>query len=95
MGKVIGKNIHDRGIYQATELMGRGLVSLKLIGVSEAPKEGFTTIKISEKTARKIGAKKQPGETLAQACERLLLAALTRPSLGGLEAQSTCGSRSS
>jgi hypothetical protein len=82
MGKVIGKNIHDRGVYEATELMGRGLVSLKLIGVSAVPKEGFTTIKITDKTARKIGAKKQPGETLAQACERLILAALIHPNLG-------------
>lgn len=95
MAKVTGKNIQDRGVYVATELMGRGLVSLKLIGVSEAPKEGFTTIKITDKTARKIGAKKQPGETLAQACERLILSSLNRPILGGLEAQSTCGSRSS
>lgn len=95
MARVTGKNISELGIYHATELQGRGLVALKLIGVSEAPKPGFTSIKISLETASKIGRVKQPGETLAQACERLVLAALTRPSLGGLEAQSTCGSRSS
>jgi hypothetical protein len=82
MARVTGKNIHDLGIYEATELQGRGLVALKLVGVSEAPKPGFTTIKITQETAQKIGRYKKPGETLAQAFERLALAGLDRQKLG-------------
>jgi hypothetical protein len=77
MARLTGKNIHDLGIYEATELQGRGLVALKLVGVSEAPKPGFTTLKITQQTAQKIGRHKKPGETLAQAVERLALAGLT------------------
>ena len=95
MARLIGKNIDPNGVYEAVELMGRGMVSLHKTGVSEAPKPGFTRIKISLETASKIGRAKQPGETLAQACERLILSSLNRPKLGGLEAQSTFGSRSS
>lgn len=79
MAKVMGKNIHELGVYEATELMGSGLVALRLIGVSEAPKPGFTTIKITQETAQKIGRHKKPGETLARAFERLALAGLARP----------------
>jgi hypothetical protein len=76
MAKITGKNIHERGVYEATELMGRGLVALKLVGVSEAPKPGFMTLKITQETAQKIGRHKKPGETLAQAFERLALEGL-------------------
>jgi hypothetical protein len=76
MARVTGKSIDPNGIYEAVELMGRGMVALQKIGVSEPPKEGFTVIKITQETARKIGRAKQPGETLAQAFERLALAGL-------------------
>jgi hypothetical protein len=85
MARLTGKNIDPNGIYEAVELMGRGMVSLHKTGVSEAPKPGFTSIKISQETAQKIGRAKQPGETLAQPAERLILEALTRPNLGALK----------
>jgi hypothetical protein len=74
MAKITGKTIDPHGVYEAVELMGRGLVALHKIGVSEAPKEGFTVLKITQQTAQKIGRHKKPGETLAQAFERLALA---------------------
>jgi hypothetical protein len=74
MAKITGKTIDPQGVYEAVELMGRGLVALHKIGVSEAPKEGFTVLKITQQTAQKIGRHKKPGETLAQAFERLALA---------------------
>jgi hypothetical protein len=76
MARVTGKNICELGVYEATELQGRGLVALKLVGLSEAPKPGFTTLKITQETAQKIGRHKKPGETLAQAFERLALEGL-------------------
>lgn len=82
MAKLTGKNIDPNGVYEATELMGRGMVALHKLGVSEAPKPGFTSIKITQATAQKIGRHKQPGETLAQAVERLALAGIERPRLG-------------
>lgn len=76
MARVTGKNIDPNGIYEAVELMGRGMVSLHKTGVFQPPQEGFTVIKITQETASKIGRKKQPGETLAQAVERLALEGL-------------------
>jgi hypothetical protein len=78
MAKITGKTIDPNGVYEAIEVMGRGLVSLHKTGVSEAPKPGFTTIKITQEAAQKIGRHKKPGETLAQAFERLALAGLAQ-----------------
>ena len=77
MARLIGKNIDPNGVYEAVEIMGRGMVSLHKTGALEAPKEGFTVIKITQETASKIGRAKQPGETLAQAFERLARAGLS------------------
>lgn len=77
MARITGKTIDPNGVYEAVEVMGRGLVALHKIGASEAPKEGFTVLKITQQTAQKIGRHKKPGETLAQAFERFALAGLT------------------
>lgn len=77
MAQITGKNIDPNGVYEAVEIMGRGMVSLHKTGALEAPKEGFTVLKITQQTAQKIGRHKKPGETLAQAFERLALAGLT------------------
>lgn len=79
MARLTGKNIDPNGIYEAVELMGRGMVSLRKTGASQPPKDGFTVIKITQETASKIGRAKRPGETLAQAFERLALAGLKGP----------------
>lgn len=76
MARLTGKNIDPNGIYEAVELMGQGMVSLRKTGASQPPKDGFTVLKITQATAQKIGRHKKPGETLAQAFERLARAGL-------------------
>jgi hypothetical protein len=72
MAKVVGKNIFDRGIYQATELAGKNFVSLRLIDQLPDPDPEVIKVEISKKLARRVGAAKNPGETLSAAIERLI-----------------------
>ena len=79
MAKVIGKNVLDRGVYEATELMGQGLVRLQLVDQMPEPRDDVIKVQISKHLAQQVGPAKQRGETLAQALERLALAGLTGP----------------
>lgn len=72
MAKVIGKSIFDRGVYEATEIMGRDMVSLRLVDELPEPDQSVIKVQISKSLARRVGAVKKPGETLSRAIERLL-----------------------
>lgn len=76
MAKVIGKNVLDRGVYEATELMGQGLVRLQLVDQMPEPRGDVINVQISKQLARRVGKAKRAGETLAQAFERLVSASL-------------------
>ena len=80
MARVSGPGIQKNGSYEAKELVGRGMYLLVLKEVSDAKTvlDDSISVKISQETARKIGRHKLPGETLAQAIERLALTALSR-----------------
>ena len=80
MARVSGPGIQKNGSYEAKELVGRGMYLLVLKEVSDAETvlDDSISVKISQETARKIGRHKLPGETLAQAIERLALTALSR-----------------
>lgn len=72
MAKVIGASIYDRGVYQATELMGQGLVRLHLVDELPPPDNSVIKVQISKSLARRVGQAKLEGETLQQAIERLV-----------------------
>lgn len=79
MARVSGPGIQKNASYEARELSGRGMYLLVLKEASDSAQtlDDSMSIKISRKTAQKIGRHKLPGETLAQAVERLALTALS------------------
>lgn len=76
MARVSGPGIDPAGHYEAVELVGRGMYRLERKTAPEPVLDGFLAIKISQQSARRIGRHKLPGETLAQAVERLALSSL-------------------
>ena len=76
MARITGPGIDQKGSYSAKQAWGRDLYLLTPKDVSEAVPDGLMTIKISREAARRIGRHKLPGETLAEAIERLALASL-------------------
>ena len=74
MARVSGAGIDPHGVYEARELVGRGMYRLERVEPPEAALGSFTTVKISLAAVKKIGRHKLPGETLAAAIERLALA---------------------
>ena len=77
MARLSGPGIDPTASYEAVELVGRGMYRLERKTPPEPDPEGSLTIKISREAARRIGRHKLPGETLAQAVERLALASLS------------------
>lgn len=75
MARVIG-DVNPRGVYHATELMGRGMVSLQLVDQLPDPDPNVVKIELPLKLVRAVGRSKLEGETLRQAIERLLRAGL-------------------
>jgi hypothetical protein len=75
MAKIIG-DVDPRGIYHATELMGRNMVSLQLVDQLPEPDPNVIRIEIPRRLARQVGGAKLEGETLVQALERLVRAGL-------------------
>ena len=76
MARISGPGIDPAAVYEATELVGRGLYRLHKQPPPEPVLDGSMTIKISREAVRKIGRHKLSGESLAAAVERLALAAL-------------------
>ena len=76
MARVSGPNIDPKASYEAIELVGGGMYRLERKDAPELVLNGFLSIKISQQTARRIGRHKLPGESLAQAVERLALTSL-------------------
>ena len=76
MARVSGQGIDPHGVYEALELVGRGMYRLERVEPPEAVLGSFTTVKISLAAVKKIGRHKLPGETLAAAVERLALSSL-------------------
>ena len=83
MARIKGPGIDPKGSYSATPAWGRGFYRVELENAPEAVLDGFMTIKISQEAARRLGRHKLPGETLAQAVERLALAFLSGKTLAG------------
>jgi hypothetical protein len=83
MARVHGPGIDPGGVYEAVELVGRGMYRLERKIAPEPDLDGLMTIKISREAARRIGRHKFPGETLAQAVERLALASLPGKTAAG------------
>ena len=76
MARVTGQGIDPAASYEAVELVGRGTYRLERKTAPELILDGSLTIKISQRSARRIGRHKLPGESLAQAVERLALTSL-------------------
>lgn len=76
MARVSGPTIDPKASYEAIELVGGGMYRLQKKDASAPDPDGFLSIKISQQTARRIGRHKLPGESLAQAVERLALTSL-------------------
>lgn len=76
MARITGPGIDPSAVYEATQLVGRGMYMLHKQPPVEAAPDGFMTIKITREAARRIGRHKLAGESLALAVERLALAAL-------------------
>lgn len=83
MARIKGPGIDPGGSYEAVQLWGRDMYLLSKKPAPEPVLGDFMSIKISNEAARKIGRHKLPGETLAQAVERLALASLSVKAAAG------------
>jgi len=70
--KIRGKGLVDRGVYDALELCGYGFYSLRLVNAEPTTPPNLVSIKIPRDLARRLGAAKQPGETLNDVACRVL-----------------------
>lgn len=83
MARIKGPGIDPKASYEAVRLWGRDMYLLSKKDAPEPVLDGFMSIKISQEASRRIGRHKLPGETLAQAVERLALASLSgKPAVG-------------
>ena len=83
MAQIKGPGIDSTASYEAVQLWGRDMYLLTKKTAQEPVLDGSMNIKISQEAARKIGRHKLPGETLAQAVERLALASLSVKAAAG------------